>query len=368
MIPGDPACYRGTDVLVNRYDVRDPDLLKALEYKFAVARELELAVKPLDNRFDFDSLKAIHRHVFQDTYDWAGETRDLDFAKRSKATGLVSRFTPLADMHRKIAEFNHFIASNNQLKDLKKPEFIRLFAEVQSRLNELHPFREGNGRSTRIFMAQLARDAGYEFDISAIDADKWNLASHLSLAQHDPKNPDVVKLGSPALMREVLSSASRPTIDHAFAHESKSAAIQAYPDTKPYFDRLDSIAEKAAKLAPQSGDASKSFVSSAVNHIKNKLKEERVGDQQKGAMERLTAMRPEMRDPNASVYGPTDNHQIVVDAMRQVFVEKGYSPEEVAQSVQKTTSHMEKIAAMRASMKSASDTNDGSIQYERSRG
>lgn len=367
MIPGDPACYRGTDVLVNRYDVRDPDLLKAMEYKFAVARELELAVKPLDNRFDFDSLKAIHRHVFQDTYDWAGETRDLDFAKRNKATGMVNRYTQLTDMPRKIEEFNQFIAKNNQLKDLKKPEFIRLFAEVQIRLNELHPFREGNGRSTRIFMASLARDAGYEFDISLVDADKWNLASHLSLAQHDPKNPDIVKLGSSALMREVLSDATRPTIDHAFVHESKHVVIQTYPDTKPYFDRLDSIAEKAAKLGPQGGDASKSFVSSAVNHIQGKLKQERQVEQNKDAMERLAQVRPEMRDPNASVYGPTDNHKIVEDVVKQVFTEKGYTPQVVAESLQKTTTQIEKIAAMRASMKNASAQQEDR-QFERFRG
>lgn len=339
MIPGDPACYRGTDILINKHDLRDPDLAHAVEYKFALTRELELEVFPMEGNFDFKHLQAIHQHVFQDTYEWAGQIREIDFAKRDKGTKLVSRFTPLGEIPKKIEDFNRFIAENNQLKGLPKPEFIKVFTEAHSRLNEIHPFREGNGRSTRVYLTQLAREAGYELRIDKIDKDKWNLASHKGMTQFDGKNPDKFYPASPALMREVLNDATRPTIEHAFKYETRSNAVKTYPGLQPYFERLDSISEKAMKVGPPA--AAEKYISTASDHIVNKLKTDRIERQRNEAIERLVEARPGVTGDKDTVYGPRNDYQNVAEATRQVFEKKGYSPQDVNLSVQKVARQLE---------------------------
>lgn len=339
MIPGDPACYRGTDILINKHDLRDPDLAHAVEYKFALTRELELEVFPIEGNFDFKHLQAVHQHVFQDTYEWAGQVRELDFAKRNKETKLVSRFTPQGDIPKKIEEFNRFIAENNQLKGLPKPEFVKLFTEAHTRLNEIHPFREGNGRSTRIYLTQLAREAGHELRIDKIDKDKWNMASHKAMTQFDPKNPAKSHPGSPALMREVFNEATRPTIEHAFEHEPRSVAVKTYPGLQPYFERMDNIAEKARKVGPP--DAAEKYISTAKTHVINKLKIDRIDRQRNEAIERLVEARPGVNSEKSSVYGPRDDYQMVAEATREVFEKKGYSPQDVNLSVQKVARQLE---------------------------
>lgn len=312
MIPGDPACYRGSDVLVNRYDVRDADLLHALEYKFAVARELELAMSTRSiespEEFNFSRLQSIHRHLFQDVYDWAGEVRQLDFAKRSKETGLISRFTPLNDMGPKIKAFDEFLRANS-LQGLSKPEFVRLFAQVHTLLNEIHPFREGNGRSVRVFMSQLARAAGYEFQIEKVDKDKWNLASHKALRQHDAKTGASFP-GSMALMRDLLSTAVQPVKSdvHRLAQKVFSMKLE-----KPL----------------------------------------------------TTGGLPASEAPSHSARGRLPLSTMVAGEVRAVFVKKGYSPQDVESSVQKTISHIDRVLAIKNNLMEATKTPCG--QYQRQR-
>jgi cell filamentation protein len=248
MIPGDKAYYPGTDVLINKQDIRDFAAARVVEYKFAAARELELAAKPIQGKFDFEHLQAIHKHVFQDMYEWAGQVREIDFAKGNKETGLVNRFIPAMVIDIKAEEFNKFIADLNQLQGLKKPEFLKAITEVHTKLDELHPFREGNGRSTRIFISELARKAGYELDIDKIPRDRWKLASHLAIKQHDPKNPAAVHVANQSAKREIFHEAIKPTLVHAFMNEARVEALKHYPSLKHAFERVDAIAQLASKM------------------------------------------------------------------------------------------------------------------------
>lgn len=247
MIPGDKAYYPGTDVLINKFDIRDPVAARAAEYKLASVRELELSAKPIEGNFDFKHLQAIHKHVFQDYYDWAGKIREVDFAKRNKDTGMVNKFVPKDVMFLKVEEFEKFLKDKNELKGLTKPEFVKAIAEVHTRLNEIHPFREGNGRSTRVYLTQLAREAGYEFDMSKVDKDRWNLASHKAQVQHDPKSSENKLPANQMEIRQIFHETMTPTMKHAFTVESREAAVRHYPQLKTAYDRLDAIAQVANK-------------------------------------------------------------------------------------------------------------------------
>ena len=74
-------CYPNSDVLVNKLDIRDPNKLQIFERKLTMRRLLELIDKPIEGKFDFKHLQAIHAYIFQDVYDWAGKIRTVDIAK-----------------------------------------------------------------------------------------------------------------------------------------------------------------------------------------------------------------------------------------------------------------------------------------------
>ena len=73
----DPYCYPGTAVLINRLGIRDQAALEAFEADVTAERSSH-EVPP--GSLDYDHYLAIHRHLFQDVYDWAGEIRTVRVA------------------------------------------------------------------------------------------------------------------------------------------------------------------------------------------------------------------------------------------------------------------------------------------------
>jgi cell filamentation protein len=77
----DPYAYPGTSVLKNLRYVRDPERLARFEADATSERIRELEEKPLVGSFDSRHLQAIHHHIFQDVYEWAGEFRTVNIGK-----------------------------------------------------------------------------------------------------------------------------------------------------------------------------------------------------------------------------------------------------------------------------------------------
>lgn len=77
----DPYCYPDSRVLKNKLSIHDFQKLSYAERKLAKFRARELFESPIAGQFDFNHLKAIHKYLFQDLYDWAGEARTVDIAK-----------------------------------------------------------------------------------------------------------------------------------------------------------------------------------------------------------------------------------------------------------------------------------------------
>jgi cell filamentation protein len=169
----DPYAYPGTDVLKNKPGIRNEQVLRTFEYEQTARRAQELNRKPIAGEFDLDHLKAIHKHLFQDVYAWAGEVRTVNISK--DALGFAP--APYIESYGRTVAAD--LAKENYLKGLGKPKFVERLAHHFTELNVLHPFREGNGRSTREFVGQLARNAGYELDQTRIDnsKDQWNQAA-----------------------------------------------------------------------------------------------------------------------------------------------------------------------------------------------
>lgn len=163
-------CYQNSDVLKNKLDIRDKRLLLQAEIEYTTIQLMDLQRHPIDGNFDFNHLCSIHKHIFQDLYDWAGKPRTVNISKGN-----------LFCLTQNIASYADFIFANyySDCVAAKNDEkqFIRQLTTHYADLNALHPFREGNGRSQREFARELCLECGYVFDLTQITHEEMLNAS-----------------------------------------------------------------------------------------------------------------------------------------------------------------------------------------------
>lgn len=68
-------CYEGTTCLINRFDIHDEKLLEKIDADITFAKSAEFEQRPLKGEFNTEYYKAIHKYLFGELYDWAGEYR-----------------------------------------------------------------------------------------------------------------------------------------------------------------------------------------------------------------------------------------------------------------------------------------------------
>lgn len=155
----DPYCYRGAGVLKNKAGLRDAALLEAFELEMTTLR----AEEPLPGgRFGPAHYRAVHRHLFQDVYGWAGRYRTV----RTSKGGNPFCFPEHVDAQMKGLFGQLQTASLSQPPDAAT--FVQSSAEFLGELNAIHPFREGNGRSQLAFMHLIGLRAGHPFDLTKV--------------------------------------------------------------------------------------------------------------------------------------------------------------------------------------------------------
>jgi len=170
----DPYLHPGTNVLKNLRGLTDPELLERFEARRTHYRVSELIDNPVPGRFDLGHLKAIHRYIFQDVYEWAGQFRTVNISKGGHLFGLATFLEPaLQQVLTKLAAENHLI-------ELDADTFAGRAAYFLGELNAAHPFREGNGRAQREFIRELGLKAGHYIDWRATTAKEMIEASQLS--------------------------------------------------------------------------------------------------------------------------------------------------------------------------------------------
>lgn len=167
----DPYCYPESDVLINRFDLRDPEELREVESDLSALAEAELHHNPVVGSFDMNHLREIHRRLFGDVYVWAGEFRTVRITKGQ------SVFAYPENIERCSQELFARLRNDAYLRGLPKERFIRLLAFYLGELNAIHPFREGNGRALRIFFAHLSFEAGYDLRFDEAEAGEMLHAS-----------------------------------------------------------------------------------------------------------------------------------------------------------------------------------------------
>ena len=163
-------CYPGTNILKNKLDIRDLNTLHMAERDYSSVRQTELVMQGVTGDFSFKHLCSIHKQLFQDIYTWAGKTRTVDISK-----GTVFCLVQFIEMQ--FEDLYCKLKKENFLKDITdKAEMSERLAFYLCELNMIHPFREGNGRTQRIYIEQLCLNNG-RFDIDFTEATKDEMIS-----------------------------------------------------------------------------------------------------------------------------------------------------------------------------------------------
>lgn len=157
----DPYLDPETGILANKVGATKSYELAQIEADLATVRSFELFEDPPKPTSDFVELAAIHRHLFQDIYSWAGTFRNVDIRKN---VDNADAFAPHQRITLNIQRAEEQLRADAYLQDLGRLEFTRRIAHHYDQFNFIHPFREGNGRAQRLFWLLVSRRAGWDLD------------------------------------------------------------------------------------------------------------------------------------------------------------------------------------------------------------
>jgi cell filamentation protein len=167
-------------VLRNKLGIVDASFLEKLIADVSHARLVELSKTPVKGKFDIAHLRAIHRYIFQDAFPWAGDFRNV-MTSRSGSFG----FPPPQFIEVSLENIFTALRDENHLAKLDADTFAVRAGHYFGEINAVHAFREGNGRTQREFIRELAMKAGHPLSWIGLRPDEINTASRISFATGD---------------------------------------------------------------------------------------------------------------------------------------------------------------------------------------
>lgn len=238
--------YTGSDpyidengVLINKKGIKDEFELDRVERASSYMKALDLDQNPIKGKFDLKHLQDIHKHLFGDIYPFAGKIRDGYLQKGQQDFTMGYRIIPQAE--------KLFTQLKNE-QFLKKTEPAKIagrLAYYMGEINAIHPFREGNGRTQRIFIAQLAKEAGFELTFSKATQEEMINAS-IQAHRCDYKGLEsIIEKGLTPLS---LNSEKEYKIDFSFNKEESEKLGQKSYDVVVNGVRADELLKKDSQL------------------------------------------------------------------------------------------------------------------------
>ncbi|AQX26732.1 BID domain-containing T4SS effector [Bartonella sp. Raccoon60] len=223
----DNYIYPATQVLKNKHGIIDSDNLSMVSGHHAVKAIVNLHHEPLPERFNSSYLIYIHKRLFENTFEWAGSSRNFPFTFKDGTTAIVHTMRKVgSDDHflegKKIPQYlanvDKTLAEQNDFQGLSRQAFINEAASMFALINYIHPFRDGNGRTQRMFFERLAEAAGHQLDFSIVTEERMRVCSILSMVRsgvmgdisamkhmfEDISNPEKA-----SIMKEFISSMSK---------------------------------------------------------------------------------------------------------------------------------------------------------------
>lgn len=164
----DPYLYKDTNILVNKFDIRDADKLAEVENDLVYLKLLDIESFFQCRKFNTITLKALHKHLFGDVYEWAGQYRTINIFKYERVLpGTSVQYSDYATLQtelRKAMDALKIVRWEDMIVLERASVFSRLFA----RLWKIHPFREGNTRTITTFMLAFAQSIGIQINGSLL--------------------------------------------------------------------------------------------------------------------------------------------------------------------------------------------------------
>lgn len=160
----DPYVYEKTNILINKLGIKDKKELEDAESEYAIFNIGELIEKGFDIKSIFDCYK-IHSYIFGDIYEWAGKPRTIDIYKgESILDGKSIDYVFASYIEQAMTELDKEFKEINW-QNLKPKEKIEKICYFVSEFWHIHPFREGNTRTTALMLYFLIKEAGLHVNI-----------------------------------------------------------------------------------------------------------------------------------------------------------------------------------------------------------
>lgn len=155
--------YPGTNTLKNKLGIMDSEELKAKEAEISFEKLVELYENPIKGNFDKEHWRAIHKYIFGDLYEWAGEYRYVNMRKETD-------FTEVENIDAFLTY--EFDLMDEEFKKVTSKQSLACFlAAYYVNLMAIHPFREGNGRSCREFLREFVAEKSKKLSDGPLELD-----------------------------------------------------------------------------------------------------------------------------------------------------------------------------------------------------
>lgn len=177
----DPYLDASTGILANLVDATTAVDLARAESDLSTARTIQVQDDDLvPPTRDLLELQGLHRHIFQDLFAWAGEIRSIDMRR-----GAGDFFAPASHIEVNSAHVFSRLHELDHLRGLARDEFLAQITNFYDLLNFIHPFREGNGRTQRLFWSRVSHDAGWLLDWRPIHGSELDETSRIAREDRD---------------------------------------------------------------------------------------------------------------------------------------------------------------------------------------
>ncbi len=171
-----PYLIPGTSVLRNNFGIQSGPDLAAVEFQVTAGRMVLWHGRRSEPSID---ISALHRELFGDVYPWAGELRTVDLRRGDSA------FTWQVDIAARLDEIR---LAATALADIgagfDDPRLAWELSRIYARYNQIHPFREGNGRTGMLLLHALAGRCGRQLDFTGVGRAAWYSAARDSMPLH----------------------------------------------------------------------------------------------------------------------------------------------------------------------------------------
>ena len=156
----DPYLYEDVPVLKNILGIKSQELLDEAEADYVVYRLKDVAINPLPGDYHTEHFLKMHQVIFQDIFDWAGSPRTISIYKEEDVLGGQS--VEYSDPFDIVSDIHHVLKDMREKEwdAFNQKELANQFCDSLAALWKIHPFREGNTRTTITFCCQFIEAQG----------------------------------------------------------------------------------------------------------------------------------------------------------------------------------------------------------------